>query len=70
MDDFKTCVSDLTNSRQYGLNGSHLNRDKLPQSLNPVKKLFKPQKIEIWVFESAISAYKMDLDEVSSSMSD
>jgi hypothetical protein len=30
MDDFKTCVSDLTNSRQYGLNGSHLNRDKLP----------------------------------------
>jgi hypothetical protein len=61
--DFKTCISDLSNSRLFSLQGSHANRDRMPVSLHPTRKQFKPSKIEIWVFESAQNAYRLDYDE-------
>jgi hypothetical protein len=49
--DFKTVTSDMSNSYFYALNGEITMRDYAPRSIIPSQKVFKPSKVELWVFD-------------------
>ena len=51
-DNFENVTSDFKNSYQYALNGDPLQIDKLRSVINHSKR-YKPNKVEIWVFEEA-----------------
>lgn len=68
--DFKTVKSDFSNSYYYALNGDLMLRDYAPRSIIPQHKVFRPKKLEIWVFDEApgvLEHQKDHSDELSES---
>ena len=47
----------MSNSYFYALNGEITMRDYAPRSIIPSQKIFKPSKVELWVFDKDETSY-------------